>query len=634
MSAAAAANGATFFYYFNSTDTSCDSYVQRMDFALSPPCTVNLTSAGVPDATCSNTTDSVDSARYTKACIDVPKLPSVYLTSETLPLVVFNQYADSNTQCSSSSLTGGTQYAIDRCVSAHTETGFQTFEGRQVQSEYVSANMSNGQLIRSFFSDTKCYNYVGSVSFDGKQNACQSHMSATLINPLIYQRIVFYRDDACTLTNTIRYEVSNKVDCVPVSFCGTGNAFPQEKSCVNTPTLAADAAAVFKDKPYAMYDYFQDDNCQGFIRSSVVAGNVCRLITGNKSTNISALPDGSFVSTTYNGPDCTLGVNNTVKFTQNGACKDSVRLSAYNFQSVGSNSGANTGNGGASSESKTSIGPIIGGVVGGVVVLCAIGAFFYMRNKNAAKRQSSFNNAAPMPHSPADQSRFSQYEPTTPSPYVTSQGPFVPAPTQQYSAVGYNQNAALPLPPTAFAAGPVAAAHDARQHYYAPSAGSSSQPSTGPQDETTLFIVTKGAAEQSLNSQGALPLKDSLSNPANMGSFLDSSLTNTTSATAIQPIQIGKVTLPMNPATWTVAEVAMWVVENGGSSESARLVKEQDVDGRILIRAKVKELADALEIKTIGQRVRFEEGVEGLRALTVASGPVGAVGAEAPPAYN
>ncbi|KAJ3400409.1 hypothetical protein HDU80_006975 [Chytriomyces hyalinus] len=628
------ANGATFFYYFNSTDTSCDSFVQRMDFSLSPPCTVNLTSAGVPESTCANTTESVDSARYSKACIDVPKLPSVYLTSETLPLVVFNQYADSNTQCSSSSLTGGTQYAIDRCVSAHSETGFQAFEGRQVQSEYVSANMSNGQLVRSFFSDTKCYNYVGSVSFDAKQNACQSHMSATLINPLIYQRIVFYRDDACTLTNTIRYEVSNKLDCVPISFCGTGNAFPQEKSCVNTPTLAADAAAVFKDKPYAMYDYFQDDNCQGFIRSSVVAGNVCRLISGNKSTSITSNSDGSYVSTTYNGPECTLGVNNTVKFTQNGACKDSVRLSAYNFQSVG-NSGGNSGNSGASSESKTSIGPIIGGVVGGIVVVCAVAAFFYMRNKKnqnaAAKRQSSFNNGAPMPHSPTDQSRFSQYEPATPSPYVTSQGPFVPTPTQQYSTVGYNQNAALPLPPTAFAAGPVVAG----KQYYAPSAGSSSHPSTGNHDETTLFIVTKGAAEQPSNNQGALPQKASLSNPANMGSFLDSSFSNTTtSAIPLQPIQIGKVTLPMNPATWTVADTALWVVENGGSSESARLVKEQDVDGRILVRAKVKELADALEIRTIGQRVRFEEGVEALRAMSAASGPVAGMGAEAPPAYN
>ncbi|KAJ3241187.1 hypothetical protein HDU81_001583 [Chytriomyces hyalinus] len=678
-----AANGATYYYYYNTTDKACDSYLQRMDFTLSQHCTVNATINNNASLTCAPTLEKLDSARYSKGCVLPTNLPSVYLISDAAPLVVFNQFADSDTKCSSSSLVGGTQYAVDTCVSAHSETGFQTFEGRQIQSEYVSANMSNGQLIRSFFSDNDCTNYVSSVPFDNKLTACQSHMSATVINPLIYQRLVFYRDDACTLTNTIRYEVSNKVDCVPNSFCGKGNAFPQEKTCVNNPTLSADATTYFKNNPYAIFDYYQDNNCMGLMRSSAVAMNVCRLITGNKSSNITALPDGSFVSTTYNGPGCTLGVNGTVKFNQNGACTDSVRMTAYNFASILGSNGA-AGNGGGSSspaaQGGSNMGPIIGGVVGAVVVLGALGGFLYMRNKkqqDAAKLQEpaiyttpSQNNfpsgnsyapsnintfpsggsyaptgeaPLPLPPSQAQYSTFDQNGQQTPT---TPQSPYTPhslqSATGQYTpgAAAYNRYSAPlgPPPPTQFASVPAAAEFDAaRQPYYAPSVVSSSQPSVGYPDESTT--INKSGGDASIHSQGTLPLKAALL--SSNQSFLNTSLSSPNSAfpATLQPIQIGKVTLPMNPATWSVAETALWIVENGGSSDSARLIKEQDVDGRTLLKAKVTELADALEIRTLGQRVRFEEGVEVLRAMAAKAGAAAAAsagpaeGGEAPPAY-
>ncbi|KAJ3261931.1 hypothetical protein HDU77_000519 [Chytriomyces hyalinus] len=655
-------NGATYYYYYNTTDKLCDSYLQRMDFTMSQRCTVNATINNNASLTCAPTLEKIDSARYSKGCVLPNNLPSVYLISDAAPLVVFNQFADSDTKCSSSSLVGGTQYAVDTCVSAHSETGFQTFEGRQIQSEYVSANMSNGQLIRSFFSDNDCTNYVSSVPFDNKLTACQSHMSATVINPLIYQRLVFYRDDACTLTNTIRYEVSNKVDCVPNSFCGKGNAFPQEKTCVNNPTLSADATSYFKSNPYAIFDYYQDSNCMGLMRSSAVAMNVCRLITGNKSTNITALPDGSFVSTTYNGPGCTLGVNGTVKFTQNGACTDSVRLTAYNFASLLGSNGAGGNAGSSGSQGGSSMGPIIGGVVGGIVVLGAIGGFLYMRNKknqDAAKQQQTAMYTTPNQNNfpsgnfyapsgepplppPPSQVQYAAFDQVTgPQTPTTPQSPYPPhslqSSTGQYTpgAAAYNRYSAPlgPPPPTQFASVPAPSEVEApRQPYYAPSVVSSSQPSVGYPDESAT--LNKSGGDASIHSQGTLPLKAAILNSNQ--SFLNSSLANTAFPVTLQPIQIGKVTLPMNPSTWSVTETALWIVENGGSSDSARLIKEQDIDGRTLLKAKVTELADALEIRTLGQRVRFEEGVEGLRAMAAkasaaAAGP--AEGGEAPPAY-
>ncbi|KAJ3246380.1 hypothetical protein HDU78_007282 [Chytriomyces hyalinus] len=601
---------ADYYLYYNTTDTACDSFVQRMDFTINP----SLTCVD-SNATCGRTAESFDSARYSKSCVDVPKLPSVYLKSDAVPLVVFNQYADTDTKCSPSSLVGGTQYPIDTCVPAHSETGFQTFEGRQIQSEYVSANMSNGQLIRSFFSDNNCTNYLSAVSFDNKLAACQSQMSATIINPLIFRRLVFFRDDGCTLTNTVRYLVSNKDKCVSASFCGKGDAFPQQDSCVNTPTLSADAITYFKNNPYVIYDYYQDDNCQGFMRSTAVAMNVCRLITGNKSSNVTVMPDGSFVATTYNAPDCKEGVNSTIKYARNGACTESVRLTAYNYASLtGGNSGSTS-----SSPQSSNLGAIIGGVVGAVVVLGAIGGFVYLRNK---KKQATAKQLStpPLP---------SNYGPSGDAPLLPPPGSNATfdqtnaSRSWQSPVVSQNMQSAS----NQFAAVAAPIAYDpAPKPYYAASEVSSSQSSVGYSDEPM--------AGDSSQNQGPLPRKTTLMN--NSQSFLNESLASSASSTTITPaslypIQIGKVTLPLNPAAWSVADTALWIVENGGSSNSARLVKEQEADGRTLLKAKVADLADALEIRTLGQRVRFEEGIEGLKAVAAKVGSVGASSDEAPP---
>ncbi|KAJ3241186.1 hypothetical protein HDU81_001582 [Chytriomyces hyalinus] len=621
MAAAAAAAAADYYLYYNTTDTACDSFVQRMDFTINP----SLACVD-SNATCGRTAESLDSARYSKSCVDVPKLPSVYLKSDAVPLVVFNQYADTDTKCSPSSLVGGTQYPIDTCVAAHSETGFQTFEGRQIQSEYVSANMSNGQLIRSFFSDNNCTNYLSAVSFDNKLAACDSHMSATIINPLIFRRLVFYRDDACTLTNTVRYLVSNKDKCVASSFCGKGNAFPQQDSCVNTPTLAADATMYFKNNPYVIYDYYQDDNCQGFMRSTAVAMNVCRLIVGNQSSNITVMPDGSFVATTYNAPDCKNGVNSTIKYAGNGACTLSVRMTAYNYASLLRPSGVVTGDSNTSSSQSSSssnnVGGIIGGIVGAVVVLGAIGGFLFMRNKkkHATAKQLSTTSLP------------SNYGPSGDAPLLPPPGPNNSA-FEQTSAASAGVSKTVQGDSNQFAVVAAPIFYDAvRRAYYSQSEVSSS---VGQSEESIV-----GDNNQ---TQGPLPHKATLMSNNNNQSFLNESLASAASSTTVAtaatlyPIQIGKVTLPINPSTWSVADTALWIVENGGSSDSARLVKEQEVDGRTLLKAKVSELADALEIRTLGQRVRFEEGIEGLKAVAAKVGAAAGVSTEGgdapPPAY-
>ncbi|KAJ3261933.1 hypothetical protein HDU77_000521 [Chytriomyces hyalinus] len=385
------ANGFTVYRYYNATDTACNSTLQRIDVRLSQPCTVNTTETNNATLTCTPTSEKADSAHYSTGCVIAANLTSVYATSND-SLVVFSQFADSDVNCSASSLVGGTQYVVDTCVAAHSETGFQTFEGRQIQSEYVSANTSNGQLIRSFFANNNCTNYVSSVLFDSRLTACQSHMSANFSKTPSFKRQVYFSDEACTRPDLITYQLSNKDDCVTKSFCGVAAPFPLQETCVDTPNLPADAAEFFKNRPYAIFDNFLEPNCLGYSHSSAVPMNSCILIEGDQSTSTTFLANGSVQDTTFNGPDCTRGINVTANYNPNGECNGVWRVTAYNYASETSAATAvslqtspaspmtgvvESGSGQLSPENN--LGAILGGVAGGVVVLAAITAFLCMR---------------------------------------------------------------------------------------------------------------------------------------------------------------------------------------------------------------------------------------------------------------
>ncbi|KAJ3245097.1 hypothetical protein HDU78_009936 [Chytriomyces hyalinus] len=619
------AAGATFRFYHNVTDLACNSTVVRMDYSLKEACTANASANALTTTKCAANEETTDSARHSTGCVVPANLPSVYLTSLSLPLVLFKQFADSDTACTASAHVGGTQYPVDSCVQAHSETGFHTENGRKVQSEYLSANASTGQLVRSFYSDDQCYNHIKSVPLDEKLEACQEHMSATIINPLIFERTITYLDDACTQAGTIDYDISNFVSCVDTKSCKQTEQGRQEIRCLNEPSLADDAASLFKSKPYGILDYHQDKNCQGVIGSLAVLLNVCQPIARRKSQNITALPDGSFLWTFYNAPNCT-GESTVGRFSQNGACSEFRRLTVFNSPfNLGGMAGTDAGPGssGNSSTTNLNLAPIVGGIGGALVLLGVVGAVFYLSKKkrrDAAKNLRSSNTP--------DISETSAYPPRGLSKELPLEldGPSEFAVARDASS---SPTAKFPSVYTPVATDVV---------YQQTSISSSDTDAVRETYAASSAITSSSDPEKTLSREGPpIPIKSATENERT--SFVNSlaPTTHISHPTALfQPIQIGKkVTLPMDPATWTVAEVALWITAYGGTSLSAQISKEHEVDGRSLMRVNTGELLQVFKITKIGQRLRFEEGLEELkmRSAVYGAGVKDRIPGP-PPAYN
>ncbi|KAI8837774.1 hypothetical protein BJ741DRAFT_603248 [Chytriomyces cf. hyalinus JEL632] len=620
------AAGVIFRFYHNATDLACNSAVVRMDYSLTETCTANASANALTTTKCRANEETTDSARHSTGCVAPSNLPSVYLTSLALPLVLFKQFADSDTACTGSALVGGTQYPVDSCVQAHTETGFHTENGRKVQSEYLSANASTGQLVRSFYSDDQCYNHIRSVPLDEKLEACQEHMSATIINPLIFERTITYLDDACTQPGTIDYDISNFVSCVDTTDCKKTEQGRQEISCLNQPSLGDDAASLFKSKPYGVLDYHQDKNCAGLIGSLALLLNVCQPTAGRKSHNFTALPDGSFVGTFYKAPNC-IGESTVGRFSQNGACSGFTRLTVFNSPfNLGGMAGTDAvaGSSGNSSTTNLNLAPIVGGIGGAVVVLGVVAAVFYFREKK--KRDATMNlRSSDTP----DTSGTS----ASPPPGRSKQLPLVLGGPSEFAVARDPSSSPTSKFPTVY----TPATTDVI--YQATSVSSSdSDAARETYAASSSAVTSRPDPEKLLSREGPpLPVKSAAENERT--SFVNAlaPTTHISHPTALfQPIHIGeKVTLPMDPATRTVAEVALWIFAYGGTSLSAQISKEHEVDGRSLMRVNTVELLQVFKITKIGQKLRFEEGLEELKMRSAVYGAGGKDRSPGPPpAYN
>ncbi|KAI8821533.1 hypothetical protein BJ741DRAFT_637298 [Chytriomyces cf. hyalinus JEL632] len=463
-------------------------------------------------------------------------------------------------------------------------------------------------------------------------------MSANFSKTPSFKRQVYFSDEACTRPDLITYQLSNKDDCVTKSFCGVAAPFPLQETCVDTPNLPADAAEFFQNRPYAIFDNFLEPNCLGYSHSSAVPMNSCILIEGDQSTSTTFLPNGSVQDTTFNGPDCTRGINVTATYSPNGECNGVWRLTAYNYASETSAASAvssqtslaspmtrvmESGSGSGQLSPESNLGAILGGVAGGVVVLAAITAFLCMRY---TKKQIGDKQLV-LSHDNHDATADAQI-------------PFMISSLAQDSTTNQTAhqlqtlqtaNPNIQLPPTQVAPVLLPEENDAyRQLQY-----------------FSILPLPKPLGDEPIGSSKQLhDLAQQLQSSFPLGSttsFLDNTLTSsalpppTITTHTLQPIQIGKVSFPLDPQAWSVAEVALWIVDNGGSQDSARLVNEQDVDGCALLTATVPELADTLEIRTLGQRVRFQVGVDKLRAVAVGVATAAAAASvevvEAPPAY-
>ncbi|KAJ3019521.1 UNVERIFIED_CONTAM: hypothetical protein HDU68_010634 [Siphonaria sp. JEL0065] len=61
-----------------------------------------------------------------------------------------------------------------------------------------------------------------------------------------------------------------------------------------------------------------------------------------------------------------------------------------------------------------------------------------------------------------------------------------------------------------------------------------------------------------------------------------------------------------DPSSWTPEIVSHWVLNNGGTSQTAKAVIDQDIDGASLLALKIEEYASVLGITRVGERIRLE----------------------------
>ncbi|KAJ3019761.1 UNVERIFIED_CONTAM: heme peroxidase [Siphonaria sp. JEL0065] len=70
---------------------------------------------------------------------------------------------------------------------------------------------------------------------------------------------------------------------------------------------------------------------------------------------------------------------------------------------------------------------------------------------------------------------------------------------------------------------------------------------------------------------------------------------------------VGRTVLPQDPQSWSVIDVAAWVLMNGGNESGAKVVRDEGVTGRVLVASRVSDLVSLLGITRYGDRVLFEE---------------------------
>ncbi|KAJ3074158.1 hypothetical protein HDU98_012007 [Podochytrium sp. JEL0797] len=76
--------------------------------------------------------------------------------------------------------------------------------------------------------------------------------------------------------------------------------------------------------------------------------------------------------------------------------------------------------------------------------------------------------------------------------------------------------------------------------------------------------------------------------------------------------------LGLNPAKWTVLEAVTWMLGAiGEDTVTEELMKDHEIDGQALMTLAPDMLMDSLEIRVIGRRVKFSNGVKALKALAV-----------------
>ncbi|KAI8622577.1 hypothetical protein BC830DRAFT_441263 [Chytriomyces sp. MP71] len=82
--------------------------------------------------------------------------------------------------------------------------------------------------------------------------------------------------------------------------------------------------------------------------------------------------------------------------------------------------------------------------------------------------------------------------------------------------------------------------------------------------------------------------------------------------------------LPARVQDWSIAEASAWIASNAEQGDAAaKLARDQRIDGRALLLLTPSDMENALKMTTVGDRLRFENKLNHLRALYMQQGEDG-----------
>ncbi|KAJ3285779.1 hypothetical protein HDU79_007064 [Rhizoclosmatium sp. JEL0117] len=547
----------------------------------------------------------------TSGCVVAPNLASFgdgfWDGGASVPRVQFTTFADA--ACAAPTRVSEFLLSIDDCVDNAANLLINDSVGNAIQypTERFTIDPSTFTMFRTYFTDGSCGRIARSISFaqQGTQGCSQSQ-SVQLINYSGFMSTALFANKNCQDPSTsVQYRISNEPCLANSGGCDTGRNLNALNSCPSTFNFLNSAQAHFGSTQYIAMRYFLDGSCTIPYWAEALSVNFCQpRVLGGADHSVKLVSDGgSFSLIRYSDSSCTKQTSITVVSTD-GSCSNGIigllNGQGSTAQPVGTSqasspvqqptgffttsdtnligaSGASTTTKLGQSNNPTASGtvvssivtespssniPMIAGIAGGVVFIALLAIGFFVFRSRATSTNSS----------------TTQFQPINLQPLL-------------------NIPRILPLHLRSLATVNSATVSSTESFTVLDQSKALRTEKQNPLFKAINEVPIKRQPRDSSNNATSLNQTSSAS-PNRLSYFKSADLQN-------------GLTLPTDPSTWSVEEVAQWVSQNGGT---AAPVLEQDIDGRALMALATDDLFALLHIATVGKRVQFSQAMESLHA--------------------
>ncbi|KAJ3284626.1 hypothetical protein HDU79_007991 [Rhizoclosmatium sp. JEL0117] len=555
--------------------TPCQpEWIERIDYKQSncTPSPLNTTCSFLPPSTTApGNWSSISGCISSTDTLTLGKDNLISLQRGYMARVQFWLY--STPECSGSpTIITELDAAVTNCLK--NVQGLTDPSGSIYQAEKVSVGL-DGTIWRNYYSDEHCSQLFTSVKFPDT-TTCSSKMKAVQLPAATvgFTERILYKGPGCTNPSSARItygrETCGVIDC---------DSYLQGRvQCPSTNTLASDSKTLFaSDNNYATITTFVDGKCSIFDYTESIRLDVCQPTIFSAADNPEVIRGNAFkaflnastiVYKTFADKDCNTTYQ-TLYFTTDGKCSQNVGISGMVLSIKGIDAALYSqqtsvpdGNGTSSSNAG-----LIGGIVGGIIVVLLLvigGIFYYRRRKQYSPTETTEQESQSIqPHS---------------APFVAT-----PKPSQPLS----RNETALSDTETFVR--------------------SDSTVLTGNTLVMTASPVSPTLALSNIKEMEN-PLFRNISTPKTSTSTYNT-FTDPSSAKLATVPRGQTVARTSNPEEWSIAQVAEWVSKNGGTPGP---VHEQKIDGVALLALTAEELYIALNIATVGDRIKFKRALEGL----------------------